>query len=266
MNAAFEARPAWRRQAAQTLSTTEIIAVEVPVSLVYNGIAHAVMLATPTDLESLALGFSLTENILQKPSELYSCELVQNAEGYEVQMQIANERFEALKGHRRNLMGRSGCGLCGSESLALFAAETAAIASTVTIAVTALHRALDRLSALQPVRAATGATHAAGWCTVAGDVLAVMEDVGRHNALDKLIGAMHRRAVDLTAGFVVVSSRASYEMVQKSVRVGIPLLAAISAPTQLAVDLARRSGMTLIAFARSGSHTVYSHPQRMIEP
>lgn len=239
---------------------------EVPVALSYNGISHAVMLASPLDLEDFALGFSLSEGILAQPDELFELELESGPRGVVVQMRIAGARFAALKNRRRALAGRTGCGLCGVESLDQVARPLPALAAGPDYALAALYRALAELQDRQPLRARTGGVHAAAWADVAGQVALVREDVGRHNALDKLIGALARRGLDPRAGFALVTSRASFEMAQKAAAVGIPLLAAVSAPTGYAIRLANSLGLTLVGFLRDGRYTVYAHPQRLHPP
>ncbi len=236
---------------------------EVPVALAYNDISHAVMLASPADLEDFALGFSLSEGILASPSELYDLELEAGDKGVVVRMRIAEERFFALKGRRRALAGRTGCGLCGVESLDQVARPLAPLPSGTPIAAAALRRALAGLQQRQPLRDRTGGVHAAGWADAAGDIQFVREDVGRHNALDKLIGALIGGGFDPRSGFALVTSRASFEMVQKAASVGIPLLAAVSAPTGYAIRLAGDVGLTLAGFVRADRYTLYSHPERI---
>ncbi len=238
---------------------------EVPVALAYNGISHAVMLASPADLEDFGLGFSLSEGILAAASELYDLELETGAAGVTIQMRIAADRFAALKSRRRALAGRTGCGLCGVESLAQVARPLPPLAGGAAITAAALHQALAHLNARQPLHASTGGVHAAAWADRDGQVFAVREDVGRHNALDKLIGALARAGIDPGAGFALVTSRASFEMAQKAVAAGIPILAAVSAPTGYAIRLAREAGLCLAGFVRERRHVVYSHPQRIIE-
>lgn len=234
------------------------IAAEVPVALVYNGLSHAVMLATPQDVEDFALGFSLSEGILGSASQLYDVEVEHSEAGIEAQLSIAAERMMALKERRRSLTGRTGCGLCGAESLAHAVRKLDPIASGCLVSQQAIHRAMDELAAGQVLHRETGATHAAGWADAEGRLLLAREDVGRHNALDKLIGAIARRGLPTGEGFALVTSRASSEMVQKTASVGIPLLAAMSAPTDLAVRLARDCALTLVGFVRGARHTVYS--------
>lgn len=236
---------------------------EVPVALSYNGISHVVMLASPTDLDDFALGFSLSEGILADPSELYDLELEIETRGVVVQMRIAEARFVELKNRRRALAGRTGCGLCGVESLDQVARTLAPLPAGPAIAAAALHRALAQLQQKQPLHASTGGVHAAAWADAAGDLLMVREDVGRHNALDKLIGALAKARRDPAAGFALVTSRASFEMVQKAASVGIPILAAVSAPTGYAIRLAQEVGLALAGFVRQGRYTVYSTPERI---
>lgn len=236
---------------------------EVPVALSYNGISHAVMLASPADLEDFALGFSLSEGILAHPSELYDLELEAGEQGVVANMRIAEERFFALKGRRRSLAGRTGCGLCGVESLDQVARTLAPLPARPALPKAALQSALERLQASQPLHARTGGVHAAAWADTEGKLLTVREDVGRHNALDKLIGAMARQGLSPETGFALITSRASFEMVQKAAGVGIALLAAVSAPTGYAIRTAETSGLCLVGFLRPGRHTCYAHPERL---
>lgn len=245
------------------LRAIDQVAEEVPIAMVYNGISHAVMLATPTALEQFGLGFSLSEGILQNRSELYDIEIVQQSDGIELQMTISAERFAALKQRRRSLAGRTGCGLCGTESLQQVVRHPKPIQSDHRISHQAMHAAFDRLTDLQALQAMTGATHAAAWALPDGTIAHLEEDIGRHNALDKLIGTLALKAVPVEQGFAIVTSRASYEMVQKTATAGIPLLAAVSAPTGLAVDIAEQSRLTLVGFTRQHSHVVYSHSYRL---
>jgi FdhD protein len=251
----------WRDGQCEVVS--DVVAEEVPIALEYNGISHAVMMATPADLEDFALGFSLTEGILAAPGELYDCEIVPGAEGIQVQMTVATERFVALKEKRRNLTGRTGCGLCGAETLAQAVRHPAAVSADALFSADILHAALDAMQAQQQLQQQTGATHAAAWMGRDGKIKLVREDVGRHNALDKLIGALAEGKEDFSAGAVIITSRASYEMVQKAATVGIGFIAAISAPTALAIRLAKETGVTLIGFVRRQGHVVYAGSQRL---
>ncbi|RXZ37988.1 formate dehydrogenase accessory sulfurtransferase FdhD [Oxalobacteraceae bacterium CAVE-383] len=241
------------------------VAEEIPVALEYNGISHAVMMASPADLEDFALGFSLSEGILRDRSELYECELVDGDEGIQVQLRIATERFMKLKEQRRNLTGRTGCGLCGAETLAQAIRHPAPVASEGRFTSAMLHAGFDAMLQRQALQQRTGATHAAAWLNADGEIVLVREDVGRHNALDKLIGALYHAGAgaDLSAGAVLITSRASYEMVQKAATVGIGFVAAISAPTALAIRLAQQTDVTLVGFVRKDSHVTYANGHRL---
>ena len=243
----------------------DILAEEVPVALVYNGLSHAVMLASPDKLEDLGLGFSLTEGILESPQELYDVEVVAACQGVEVRMEISSRRFAALKERRRTLAGRTGCGLCGVDSLAAVARIDRPVQRRGgLVPAQSVARALVQMQELQELHRSTGAAHGVAWVSPEGEVLALREDMGRHNALDKLIGHLTCRGFDPASGFVLTSSRTSYEMVQKSVAVGIGMLVAVSAPTALAVRLAQDSNMTLAGFARGNRLVVYSHPEYLL--
>jgi len=239
------------------------VAEEIPVAFEYNGISHAVMLATPADLEDFALGFSLTEGILTSPKEMYSCDVSGDESGIRVEMEIASDRMFTLKERVRALAGRTGCGLCGTESLEQAIRIPAPVMSSASFSSGVLHAGFTQMEKLQQLQHQTGATHAAAWLSADGQVKLIREDIGRHNALDKLIGALFRQKVDVASGAVIITSRASYEMVQKAASAGIGLLAAVSAPTALAIRVAQITGVTLVGFARSGSHVVYSHPKKL---
>ena len=247
----------------QAQARTTLIAEEAPVALVYNGISHAVMMATPADLADFALGFSLSEGIIQSADELLDLAVEPVDEGIEVRMAIALDRFAALKERRRSLAGRTGCGLCGVDSLKEAVRHPAPIAHDTRFEVKAINRALAELPKHQAMNRATGAVHAAAWVDMHGAITLVREDVGRHNALDKLIGALARGGVDRGRGFALITSRCSVEMVQKAVAAGIPMLVAISAPTALAKRLAEETRLTLVALARADSLLVLTHPWRL---
>lgn len=240
------------------------LAEESPIALVYNGISHAVMLATPTDLEDFALGFSLTEGLINSANDLLQLEVVPLAKGIEINIRLSNECFMQFKQHRRALSGRSGCGLCGKESLEEFAPNAKSVSSAVCIKLAAIKSALQNLQASQSLQERTGGVHAAAWCDGEGNILLVREDIGRHNAIDKLIGALINGDMDLSTGFILMTSRASYEIIQKAAAVGIAALVAISAPTALAVELARSCGMLLLAFSSVDRQLVYSHSERLV--
>ena len=232
---------------------------ETPVALVYNGISHAVMLATPNDLEDFALGFSLGENIVDSAREIYSCAVNRIENGIELQLEISAERATRLKERRRSLAGRTGCGLCGVESLQAALRPPQPVARRPRVALAAIARALTALPQQQPLHRASGAAHAAAWIDLNGNIDTVREDVGRHNALDKLIGALTSAHTGPANGFVVVTSRASYEMVQKVATFGAGLLVAVSAPTAYAVRLAEQCGVALAGFAREDRLSLYTH-------
>ncbi|HEX8615609.1 MAG TPA: formate dehydrogenase accessory sulfurtransferase FdhD [Telluria sp.] len=232
---------------------------ETPVALVYNGITHAVMLATPQDLEDFALGFSLSEDIVRDGSDVFDIDITTRADGVEVAIRIAGGALHRLKQARQMRTGRTGCGLCGVESLAQFSIASPVVGDRTRVRPEALHRAMASLPHHQRLHQLTGAAHAAGWADADGKLLLVREDIGRHNALDKLIGAMVRSGVSPAQGFCVLTSRASYEMVQKAARAGIGLLAAVSAPSALAVRVAEQAGLTLVGFVRNGQYAAYSH-------
>lgn len=258
--------PVRRREGPAESTAVEVLAEEVPVALVYNGISHAVMLATPSDLEDFAVGFSLSECIVGRTGEILDLDIAVGPDGIELQMRLTAERAEALKRHRRSLAGRTGCGLCGAESLQQVvprASRVAVPAPFPGIASVAVSHALAGLRQHQSLFELTGAVHAASWCDPSGEIELLREDVGRHNALDKLIGAVTGRGGGFGDGFVLLTSRASYEMVQKAAAVGIAVVAAVSAPTGMAVRSARDAGLTLVGFARGDKHCVYTHPERL---
>lgn len=235
----------------------DTLADETPVALVYNGVSHAVMMASASDLEDFALGFSLGEGIVERPGQIYDIEVRHCEQGIELCITLASDRLAALRDRRRFLAGQSGCGLCGVESLDYFAAPLPTVSDGVRISHRAIQRALKALSGRQRLGGLTGGMHAAAWCDPAGDILLLREDVGRHNALDKLVGALASNG-PRPAGFALVSSRASYELVQKSARADMAVLVAVSAATARAVDTALQCGMTLVGFARPGRQVVYA--------
>jgi len=242
--------------------TTDHVAEERPVALVFNGISHAVMMVTPRELEAFALGFALTEGLVGKAADVFDIELREHARSFEVALTIAQEDFMQLKQQRRSMAGRSGCGVCGVESLELLDLQPSPIEAPALHDEAALPPAIARAAAElgghQQLMRATGGVHAAAWCAVDGAVLRVCEDVGRHNALDKLIGHLAREGVDMRRGFVFMSSRASYELVRKVARMNIPMLATISAPSTLAIDIAAEAGVKLVSFCRQDGCVEYT--------
>ena len=239
-----------RRGAEDARAELDLVAVEAAVALVFNGISHAVMMATPADLEDFALGFALSEGLLERASECYGIEVVEGAMGCEVQLDIAAAAEMRLKERRRNLTGRTGCGLCGIDGLEALDLAPKPLQAPLQINAAAVSHAFEQLPALQVLNKQSGAHHAAGWSTPDGELLLVMEDVGRHNALDKLLGQRVRSGTPLGAGFVIMSSRASSELVLKCARLQVPLLATISAPTSMAIEIAKNSGLALYGWCR----------------
>lgn len=237
------------------------IAEEVPVALVFNGISHAVMMVSPCDLEDFALGFGLSEGLLADAGELYGVELHNVAEGIEAQLEVASACAWRLKERRRTLAGRTGCGLCGTDSLGQVRRELPVVPAT-RVSPQAMARAQRALRESQRTQALTGACHAAAWCGLDGTVQLVREDVGRHNALDKLIGAMMRARINPAEGFVCITSRASFEMAQKAAMAGVGVLAAVSAPTALAIETAQGCGLALAGFVRGDDCVAYTFPER----
>ncbi|HEX3064710.1 MAG TPA: formate dehydrogenase accessory sulfurtransferase FdhD [Dongiaceae bacterium] len=256
--APLERVAARRLLASGEVATIESVAAEVPVALVYNGTSHVVMMATPQDLADFALGFSLSEGILRRPSEMSELEIVELASGIEVRMTIDRRRAAVFDIRRRNLAGRTGCGICGVDSLEAALRQLPQLSPSTAPSSEAIRRALAALPPAQRINSETHSVHAAAWADMQGEIKMLREDVGRHNALDKLIGAMAEASIDPAGGFAVITSRCSMEMVQKSVTIGIPTLVAISAPTTLAIKLAQDSGLRMIALARADSLTVYA--------
>ncbi|MEY5101032.1 MAG: hypothetical protein RJA36_3751 [Pseudomonadota bacterium] len=241
----------------------DALAEEVPVALVFNGISHAVMMATPTDLEDFALGFALTEGLIETAAELYGVEAVRVPAGMEVRLDVAAACAWRLKERRRTLAGRTGCGLCGIDSLAQVRRALPAVPA-VSVPAAAVARAEQSLREWQHLQHFTGSTHAAAWADLGGNILLAREDVGRHNALDKLVGALTKARIDTRGGFVLVTSRASFEMVQKTVALGAGLLAAVSAPTAWAVACAQEANLCVAGFVREGGLTAYTFAERLM--
>ena len=242
----------------------DTLAKEVPVALVYNDIAHTVMMCSPRDLEDFAMGFSLTEGIIDKPADIYGIDIEEVCNGMEARIELATRCFVALKDHRRTLTGRTGCGICGAEQIQQVYKNVAKLDRTLTFNIRQFDTCLQQLYEAQELGKQTGSTHAAAFFSVEGKLLAIREDVGRHVALDKLLG-WHAKA-DKPRGFIVVTSRASYEMVQKTVSCGIEMLVAISAATDLAVQMAEQYNLTLVGFARESRATIYSGKERLLTP
>ena len=250
-----------RLQAGQRVPVNEEVAEEIPVTFAYNGASHAVMMATPADLEDFAAGFSLTEGLVAHADDLTRVEVVRYSRGVELRMETRLPLAEPDR--RRRLAGRTGCGICGMDDVDALLRALPHVESPATFTSGAIARAMHELSVRQPLNAATGAVHAAAFADSDGAVVLVREDVGRHNALDKLAGALMRQRIDARNGFVVMTSRGSFELVQKCAILGAPLLATVSAPTGLAIRVARDAGLTLAGFARDDRVTLYIHPSRV---
>ncbi|MDX3809016.1 formate dehydrogenase accessory sulfurtransferase FdhD [Bosea thiooxidans] len=234
------------------------VAVETPINIVYGNMPYAVMMASPSDLEDFVTGFSLTEGIVRGADEIRGIAVEPKDEGVVVTVELAPGRFREHLARRRNLSGRTSCGLCGVETIEEIPMADAATRASRAVSASAIERALAALDQHQPLNQLTRAVHAASWCDASGAVLAVREDVGRHNALDKLIGARLRAGADASEGFLLVTSRASFEMVEKAAIFGAGTLVAISAPTSLAIERARRLGLTLAAVARRDGCIVFT--------
>jgi len=239
------------------------VAEEVPVAFVYSGRPHVVMMCSPSDLEDLAVGFSLTEEIVAAPGDITRVETERHSKGVELRIEVPAAALDRLAARSRALAGRTGCGLCGVEAIDDAVRAPRSVSSPLVIAREALWRAGAALEAQQPLNRDTRAVHAAAWCTSDGALAVVREDVGRHNALDKVLGALARSARDPRQGFLLVTSRASFELVQKAAVAGVPILAAVSRPTGLAVRIADAAGMTLVGLLRGRTANVYAHPERL---
>eukprot|EP00163_Fabomonas_tropica_P032187 TRINITY_DN7973_c0_g1_i1.p1 TRINITY_DN7973_c0_g1~~TRINITY_DN7973_c0_g1_i1.p1 ORF type:complete len:235 (-),score=1.11 TRINITY_DN7973_c0_g1_i1:213-887(-) len=222
------------------------------------------MMATPRDLEHFAVGFSLSEGIIQSRQEIYGMDVVQACNGVEVQIELSSRRFMGLKERRRALAGRTGCGVCGVEQLNDIGKPVEPLPFSQTFALSHLDRGLKQLNEVQPIGRLTGWTHAAAWVRPDGELAGGHEDVGRHVALYKLLGRRSAEGEGWQQGAALVSSRASYEMVQKAAMCGVEILFAVSAATTLAVEVAERCNLTLVGFCRPGRATIYTHPQRLI--
>ncbi|NHN37564.1 formate dehydrogenase accessory sulfurtransferase FdhD [Pseudomaricurvus alcaniphilus] len=253
-------RSVWNRGELST--DTDQVVTECPVALVYNGISHVVMMVTPVNLREFALGFSLSEGILESAAQLLDFEVNETELGLELALIIPSRQFAGLKARRRNLTGRTGCGLCGAESLQQAIVQPRSVNSDVQVTHEAIDRAIGALQQHQLLQQQTGAVHAAAWCDAQGEILLLREDVGRHNALDKLLGALQLHEAS-KEGFVLITSRASYEMVTKTASANVAVLVAVSAATSLAIEMAEQCGIALVGFSQPGRHAVYSCVERI---
>jgi FdhD protein len=244
-------------------SDTRTLAVEAPVAVEYNGIGYAVMMATPAGLDDYALGFSLSEGLIEKPSDILSVDAIAEGAGWVLRIQITPDRLGPVIARARQRVTESSCGLCGLESLEQVLRPLPSVTARIIVTRAALFTALAALRDHQPLNAATGAVHGAAFCKPDGAIVIVREDVGRHNALDKLIGALSRAGTDPATGFFLLTARCSYELVEKTIRAGCPLLVTVSAPTTLAADRAAAHGLTLVALARADAMLVINDPHGM---
>ena len=253
-----------RRNGRLTLGE-RVVPEEMPVAFSYLGSTHAVMMATPADLEDFAVGFSLAEGIIDDPDEIEALEVVSEDKGIDVQIRLADIQNDALTARRRHLAGPVGCGLCGIESIEQAVRPAPCVRSSqLTLSEDEIVEAVRLLNGQQPLHRVTRAVHGAGFYLPGAGLIAVREDVGRHNALDKLIGAARRAGHAGSAGAVVVTSRVSVEMVQKTAIVGSPFIIAISAPTALAIRTAQEAGMTLIALVRGEEFEIFTGAERIM--
>ena len=239
------------------------IPVETPVAIEVNGLGYAVMMASPTDLVDFGLGFALSERIAGQPADIIDVEPHATDRGWLLRVTVAEDCFTPVRERVRHRIAESGCGLCGLENLEQALRPLPQLRTLPQASIAALFAALGQVREHQPLKTATGAVHAAALCDAAGNILLCREDVGRHNAFDKLIGAAVRGGFRLDCGFVLLTSRCSYELVEKAVLAGVPLLATISAATSLAVERAREAGLTLIALARADAVLVMNDPHRL---
>jgi FdhD protein len=256
-------RVAWRGDVAQ--DGVRIVPRETPVALTYNRSTHAVMLATPADLEDFAVGFSLSEGIIGTAADILALDIVEVPDGIECRMDLADDRLDSLTKRQRRLAGPSGCGLCGLDSLAAAIRPAPAVPAGRAFTPAMIQDAMRSMPAAQTLNAATRAVHAAAFWTPEQGLVALREDVGRHNALDKLSGALSRVGATASDGLVLLSSRVSVEMVQKAATLGAPVIVAISAPTSLAIDVANSAGITLIGVARTDGFEVFTNLHRLTE-
>jgi FdhD protein len=242
---------------------TRLIPQETAIALTYNGGTYAVMMGTPQNLQDFAIGFSLSEGIVQSADEIVSLDIVELDDGIELRMWLASSHAERVNDRRRHIAGPTGCGICGIESIAEAVRPAAIVAEGRVFSPHEIMAAMASIALLQQINIQTRAVHAAAFWTPAHGLVALREDVGRHNALDKLAGALAQESVSASEGIVLLTSRVSVEMVQKTATIGAPLMVAVSAPTALAVRTADAAGITLAAIARADGFEIFTHPQRI---
>jgi FdhD protein len=247
----------------QIVSGARRVAEETPVALTYNGGTYAVMMGTPQDLRDFAVGFSLSEGIVRSPDEILSLDIVELDDGIELRMWLAPATADRIAERRRQIAGPTGCGICGIESIAEAIRPAAIVGGGRCFSASDITSAMQGLAPLQEINIETRAVHAAAFWTPSRGIVALREDVGRHNALDKLAGALARDGVAAGDGMVLLTSRVSVEMVQKTAAMGAPVMVAVSAPTALAVRMAETAGVTLVAVARSDGFEIFTRPERI---
>jgi FdhD protein len=247
------------------LPSSRMAPEETAIAFTFNGMTHAVMMATPSDLEDFAIGFALTEGLIEKPADILSLDIIPTELGVELRAWLPLERANTYSARRRSMAGPTGCGLCGIESLEEATRLAPAVACGGAFERGDIVKAMESIRAGQTLFALTHAVHAAAFWTSARGLVALREDVGRHNALDKLAGALRRGGVSPADGLVVLTSRVSIELIQKAARMGAPVVAAVSAPTAAAIRLAEACGVTLVAVARGGDFEIFTHPDRIID-
>jgi FdhD protein len=253
---------AWR--SGETSASARAVPEETAIAFTFNGTTHAVMMATPADLEDFGVGFALTEGLIEAPGEILTLDVVPTPIGIEVRVWLPENRAKAYAARRRSMAGPTGCGLCGIESLEEATRPAPFVSNASRFNSEAIVQAMASLPAEQKLNRQTHAIHAAGFWTPARGLIAVREDVGRHNALDKLIGALARGGIAAAHGIVLLTSRVSIELIQKAARLGAPVVAAVSAPTAAGVRLAEDCGITLVAVARGPDFEIFTHPERII--
>ena len=258
------ARPVLRRDGMTAAAASDLVAEEVPVALLYNDEPFAVMLASPLDLEDFGVGFSISEGLVASAEDIVEVAVDETLAGLELRIRLRGQPAR-LQSNTRTLPGYAGCGLCGVRQLEEAVRWPAPVQMQGRSTLAAIHRAVDAMPDAQALHRLTGATHAAGWFALDGEMLLVREDIGRHNALDKLIGGLARAGLDPAQGMLVMTSRASCELLQKAGTAGIGLMAAVSAPTALAISIAESANLTLLGFVRGQQHVIYTHPWRVGE-
>jgi formate dehydrogenase accessory protein FdhD len=252
-----------RMSGAESTPDRATIAEEVPIAFVYRTRPHVVMMATPADLEDLAVGFTLSEQIVERADDITDIRIQHHQRGVELTIDIPQTVVAELAARARGITARTGCGLCGVEAIDDAVRKPSVVTSSLVIQRSALWRAAAGLDGHQPLNRDTHAIHAAAWATPEGEIRVAREDVGRHNALDKVLGALVRSKIDPREGFLIVTSRASFELVQKAAVFGVPLLAAVSRPTGLAIRMADLAGMCLAGLLRGETCNVYTHSERV---